>query len=212
MKVTKYTHACLILEDGNSRIVIDPGSFTELPDKLSDIVGVIVTEEHYDHFDPEKLKLILQQSPNAMIYTTQNVSDELAKSNIQATAVSGRQTLQIQNFTLTFFETDHAPVYQVSPCKSLSVKINDYLYYPSDSYQTIGEEVYILALPTSGPWYKVSESIDFANSIKSKVVIVTHDAINSEIGNGVTNKFLESHLSNDRRFIHLKPGESFSEL
>ena len=210
MKVTKYQHACLFIENGNGTVVIDPGSFTDLPTELNDIVAVIVTEEHYDHFDTENLKKILAQNPDARIYTTQNVSNALAKDAIAATAITDTQTITVDDFSITLRPVDHATVYQKSPCTSLTVTVDDYLYYPSDSYALPTKPVKILALPTSGPWFKVSESIDFTKSIDSEVVIATHNAINSDIGNNIAKTYVSGHLPDHRKYIHLEPGESYS--
>jgi L-ascorbate metabolism protein UlaG (beta-lactamase superfamily) len=209
MKITKYGHACLLLADNNHKLIIDPGSFTDLPDDLGGIETIIVTEEHYDHFKLENIQRIFTQNPSAKMYTTQSVCDQLAKERIEATVVTGKQTLPVSGFTVSFYETDHAMVYGASPCKSLSVKVNDALYYPSDSYQTIEDEVEVLALPTSGPWFKVEHGVDFMNAIKSKKIIATHNALNSEQGDNVTHHFLETHRQDPtRELIYLQPGES----
>lgn len=209
MKITKFGHACLVLEDAGHKLIIDPGSFSELPADLKSVGTVVVTEEHYDHFSVDNLKSILAQSPNAVIYSTAAVVDALAKEDIKATTISGQQTIESDGFTINFYETDHAPVYQISPCRSLSVKVNDDLYYPSDSYQTIPDHVKLLALPTSGPWFKVEECIDFLNYIKSDKIMPTHNGLNSGDGNNVTHHFLETHVADkSRKFVYLEPGDT----
>ncbi len=51
MKLTKYEHACVFLEnDDGDKVVIDPGIFTNLPGDLSRIVAIVITHEHPDHF------------------------------------------------------------------------------------------------------------------------------------------------------------------
>jgi len=209
MKITKYEHSCLILEKGPTRLIIDPGSFTELPSTIDGVAFVIVTEEHYDHFSLDNLKKIIDKNPDVQTYTTRAVRDELIELGINVYAISGNNSVKLGDFQVEFSETDHAIVYQKSPCKSLSIKIDAKLYYPSDSYRTIDGKVTVLALPTSGPWFKVSESIEFANAINSEVVLVTHNALNSPIGNKVTNNFIKSNIDEAREFVFLENGESF---
>lgn len=209
MKLTKYEHACLILDNDQSRLVIDPGCFTNLPDDLSGVGCIVVTEEHIDHFNLENIQKILTQSPEAVIISTDVVVDELAKSGIQATVIKGNQNIDQAGYHLSFFETPHAAVYRKSPCQSLSVKVDDYLFYPSDSYNTIDDTVEVLALPTSGPWHKLEEAIDLANTIESPTVLATHNWLYNEDGEKVANSFIKNNiLDKDRNYVYLKPGES----
>lgn len=209
MKLTKYEHACLMLDSDQSRLVIDPGCFTKLPDDLSGIGCIVITEEHVDHFNLENIQKILEQSPGAKIFSTDVVVGELAKSGIEATAIHGEQEVDQSGYHLSFYETPHAAVYRTSPCQSLSVKVDDYLYYPSDSYNTIDDTVEVLALPTSGPWHKLEEAIDLANTINSSTVLATHNWLYNEDGEMVANLYIKNNISDkNRNYVYLKPGES----
>lgn len=197
-----------MLEKDDSRLLIDPGSFTDLPDDLPSIDFVIVTEEHFDHLNQDNLDKVAQVNPNVRIYSTKAVAENLEDTDLNVTVVSGDQTIELGDYKVAFSENDHAVVYQKSPCKSLAITVdNDLLYYPSDTYRTIDSKVQILALPTSGPWFKVSECIEFANAIDSEIVLTTHNALNSETGNKVTHNFIVNNIDENRRFVHLNNGE-----
>jgi L-ascorbate metabolism protein UlaG (beta-lactamase superfamily) len=209
MKLTKYGHACLLLEKDGTNLLIDPGSFTELPADLPKIDFVVVTEEHYDHFNPDNLETIAHSNPDVQIYTTRVVQEKLKDTGLHIHTVTGDQTIQLGTFKVIFSETDHAVVYQKSPCKSLTITVDgDVLYYPSDSYKTIDTKVKVLALPTSGPWFKVSECIEFANAVDSDIVIPTHNGLNSDNGHKVTHNFVVNNIDSAREFVFLTDGES----
>lgn len=210
MKITKYAHACLFLEKDDQTLVIDPGCFTVLPQDLpGNITAIVITEDHADHFDRKNLKLLVEVNPTAIIFTTQAVANTLKDEGIEAQVVNGQKQITAGSFSLKFNETPHAPVHHVSPCQSLAVQIDDVVYYPSDSYKTTENEVAVLALPTSGPWYKITESIDFANAIKSQKIIPTHNALNSDSGNEVAKKYIEGHLTDKNRlWIDLENGQT----
>lgn len=209
MRITKYTHACLLLENDGTNLLIDPGSFTEIPSDLPKIDFVIVTEEHYDHLNLDNLKLVASVNPEVQIYTTEAVKESLKDTGLDAHAIIGDQNEILGSFKVTFSETDHAVVYKKSPCRSLTVLIDEnVLYYPSDSYKTIDKKVKVLALPTSGPWFKVSECIEFANAVDSEIVLTTHNALNSETGNKVTHNFIVNNIDEGRQFTHLENGEN----
>lgn len=209
MKITKYGHACLLLEKDGVNLLIDPGSFTELLADLPRIDFVIVTEEHYDHLNLDNLTQIADNNADVRIYTTAAAKDILKEANLNIHAVSGDQTVTMSPYEVAFSETDHAVVYQKSPCRSLAITLDDnVLYYPSDSYKTIDKKVRVLALPTSGPWFKVSECIQFVHAVDSEIVLPTHNALNSENGNKVTHDFIVNNIDSDRQFTYLESGES----
>lgn len=209
MKLKKYEHACLILDNDKSKLVIDPGCFTKLPEDLSGVGCLVITEEHVDHFDIDNVQKLLEQNPDLKILTTLAVNTQLSEAGIYSFVIGGEQTIEECGYALNFYETAHAPVYKTSPCRSLSVKVDDYLFYPSDSYNVIDDEVEILALPTSGPWHKVEEAIDFANSINSQKMLVTHNALYSDEGQAVANNFIKANIADkSREYIYLRPGES----
>src|SRR5882672_4639403 len=77
MKIIKYEHACLVVEEQEQRLVIDPGVDSVSYNDFANISAVILTHVHTDHFNPEKLTAIFQQNPNVKLFTVQAVADEL---------------------------------------------------------------------------------------------------------------------------------------
>lgn len=209
MNITKYGHACLFIDNGNSRLVIDPGDFTDLPQDLKNVSVIVVTEEHYDHFDPSNIKKILEQSPDAKIYSTANVAEQLNNESISAQSISSQEVVDYEGKKIKLTEGDHAVVYGQSPCKVLTVTVGDFLYYPSDSFIETKDKVKILALPTSGPWHKLSEAIDLMKSTNCEIIIATHNGLNSQDGNKVSSHFLNLHSKEPvKNFIYLEDGQS----
>jgi L-ascorbate metabolism protein UlaG (beta-lactamase superfamily) len=35
MKITKYAHACLLIEEGNCKVIVDPGRYNKTPDAMN---------------------------------------------------------------------------------------------------------------------------------------------------------------------------------
>ena len=65
MKITKYEHACFTVEKEGKLLVIDPGAFTTDLPVLENVVAVVVTHEHADHFNSASLDAIIAHSPDA---------------------------------------------------------------------------------------------------------------------------------------------------
>lgn len=207
MEITKFGHACIFISKAGKRLVIDPGSFTKLPNDLNNIPVLVISEEHYDHFSIDNVKAILAVNPELHIYTTQKVFEDLAANGITSTAIDAELSVEDANFNLRFRASDHAVVHGTSPCRVVTVEVDDLLYYAADSYTPTNKKVKVLAIPTSGPWFKTTEVIDYANAADAEFVLATHNSLNSEAGNNVTHHFLETHIK-DKQLLYLGDGES----
>ena len=186
MKITKYEHACLVLEEQGKKLVIDPGSFVQTKlNSLKDVVGIVITHVHGDHLDKDHIKEIFDNNPDIPIFATQEVADEI--KDFKVTVVTGGDTGDCGPFKLRFFGGQHAIIHSSLPTnQNVGVLVNDSFYYPGDSF-TIpdGAKVQTLAIPTSAPWLKMGEVIDFLLAIKPSKVFPTHNGLNSELAEGM---------------------------
>ena len=210
MKLTKHTHACLLLDNGQSRLLIDPGEMVELPKDLSNISAVVVSHQHFDHLDLDKLAKVVSANPKLEIITTKAVAAQLTEAGLKHQAVEGRQQLSVGGFNLQLIEVAHAPIYQDSPCQVITIGVDDFLYYPSDSFVPSQQPYQVLALPTSGPWLKLAEVIDLAKASKSQFVVPTHNYYLTEGGQeSAHGRISQLALEADnRQLIYLKDGQS----
>ena len=67
MRITHLGHACLLVEMADTRLLIDPGTFADGLADVRDLDAVIVTHQHPDHLDPERLPGIAAASPEAVV-------------------------------------------------------------------------------------------------------------------------------------------------
>jgi L-ascorbate metabolism protein UlaG (beta-lactamase superfamily) len=204
MKLTKYAHACAVLEEQGKRLVIDPGVFTELPD-LTDVVAIIITHVHPDHVSPELLQRVLAANPQAIVFSTDETAAEHGRFPI--TTVTAGQTVTIGPFKLMFTGGVHAKIHDSLPRNhNVGVIVNDgVLYFPGDSFVIPEVPVQTLLIPAAAPWMRIGEAIDFLAAVKPQRAIPTHDAILSEQGKQIH----DSHLNNKGIvYQRLAPGES----
>lgn len=178
MKLTKYEHACLTLEKNGEVLVIDPGNITDDFTVPTGVVGIVVTHEHPDHFDAEKLHAIIAKNPNAQIIAPSSVTSKL--TDIPTITASVGTEYNAGPFTLEFFGGKHQIIHKSLPIiDNLGVMVNDTVYYPGDSYTLPNRPVEVLAVPTSGPWLRIGDTADFVRAIKPKQAFSTHDAHSS---------------------------------
>jgi L-ascorbate metabolism protein UlaG (beta-lactamase superfamily) len=181
MKLTKYEHACFTVEIDDKLLVVDPGNFTNNFTVTENIVGIIITHEHADHFDPNQLAAIYNKNPESVLVSLPSIIEKMPDHSSQ-TAIIG-QTLKVGPFILEFFGGKHAIIHPDIPViDNFGVMINDTLYYPGDSFSVPTKSVKVLALPVSAPWMKISEMIDFLRTVKPALAFPTHDAILSKTG------------------------------
>lgn len=209
MKITKYEHACLMVEDGNDKLVIDPGTYSKSFNDYQNVTAVVVTHVHQDHFDPDKLNKIIASNPSVEIYTTDNVAKEF--NNPKTKAVTGGDKTNAGSMNLEFFGGQHAIIHSSYPvAQNVGVLVNDSLYYPGDSFSKPDEPVKVLAVPASAPWMKAGEAMDFVVAVKSQIVFPTHNALLSPEGQNLSNNLLGGVAKQAGvKYRYLDVGESF---
>lgn len=210
MQITKLEHACLILEEQGQRLVIDPGFYTRPLEGLTNVAAIVITHVHEDHCSEEQIARILKSNPMAKIYGTDEVCQKL--SEFETTAVHHGDYFSHTGFTLEFFGDLHAEIHRSIPLiQNCGVMVNDSLYYPGDSYTQPDRPVEILACPTSAPWLKIGDVMDFVSSVKPKQCFATHNVHLSEIGHGLNNSRVQLAVeSNGGAFEYVLPGQTIS--
>jgi L-ascorbate metabolism protein UlaG (beta-lactamase superfamily) len=190
MKLTKYEHACFTLEKDGKILVVDPGNFTTDLGAIDNVVAIVITHEHPDHFDPSALDAFIARSPDAVIYAHEGITNQLS-SDFLATPVTAGEVVEATPFTLEFLGGDHAIIHSSYPhIDNLGVMINNVIFYPGDSFTSPDKPVEVLALPVTAPWLKISEAMDFLAQIKPTLAFPTHDAIASDKGKALVDRIL----------------------
>jgi len=181
MKLVKYEHACFTVEEDGQLIVVDPGGLSSDFIAPANVTAIIITHEHFDHFDIEQVASIIDKNPDATILGHESVMAKI--ETFHTRPVVAGEILEIGPFRFAFHGGDHALIHPSTPkIANLGVMINDLLYYPGDSFSLPGTSVDTLALPVAAPWMKASEAIDFLATIRPRLAFPTHDAILSDSG------------------------------
>ena len=207
IELTKYEHACLLINKAGNKLLIDPGCYGRLPDDLDGIGAVVITHEHPDHFDLSQIRSVLESNPDLAIFSTQSVASILESSRINCQAVSS-ETIDSGRFRLHFNEVEHSIIYRTSPCRNLSVGVDDFLYYPGDSFFDDGRQYELLALPASGPWFSLSQAIDLANSCQVSQIFATHDIHISQTGYQSFQDWIGRYMATDKSLIRPEIGQA----
>jgi len=191
MKLTKFEHACFVVEQNGQSLIVDPGGYTTdlaIPDN---VVAVVITHEHADHLNKNHLQAIKDKNPDVTIVAHESITSQL--DGFKTQPVMANEGIKLGGFELEFYGGEHAvinPDWQAVP--NLGVLINGQIYYPGDSFAAPDRAVEVLALPVAAPWLKISETMAFLQQVKPKIAFPTHDAILSDVGKGLPDGMLPS--------------------
>jgi L-ascorbate metabolism protein UlaG (beta-lactamase superfamily) len=192
IRLTKHAHACVTLTRDEGRIVIDPGAFTpDAADAVAAAEVVLITHEHFDHFDEELIAKALEVRPELRVYGPQSVVGRWEARRGQVTAVVAGDRFTAAGFDVAVFGELHAPIHRDIPrVANVGYLLDERVYHPGDSYQAPAASVDTLLLPTSGPWTKVGEAADFMNEVAPRKAIQIHEVMLSEVGQQSMTRFL----------------------
>lgn len=209
MKITKHGHACLEIELNGERLLIDPGFYTDSMGYLANVVAVVMTHFHDDHCFEEQIAAIKAKNPDVKLFGPKDVSDKLSGMDVMVVMHGDHHS--VGDFQLDFCGDLHQVIHRSIPvCQNTGVMVNSKLYYPGDSYTFPESQPEILAIPTSAPWLRISDVIDFIEVIKPKKAFPTHNALLSEHGHKLQNsrvrEFVEKHGG---EFRYLEVGDSW---
>lgn len=176
MKITKFGHACLLIEEGSVRILIDPGVFSAGYEHEENLDAVLVTHQHADHSTDETLDKVRAKNPAMAVYADAGTARVREGDGIQA--VTAGEAFEVKGVEVKVFGADHAVIHPDIPgIENVGYMIAGRFFYPGDSFTKTDAPVEVLALPLGAPWLKVSEVVDYVLAVKPKVVFPVHDAV-----------------------------------
>lgn len=210
MKITKYEHACLVIEKNEGALIIDPGTYTDDFEMPKNVAAVLITHSHPDHNDPDKVSAIMEQFPDCKVYAHQEVA-KLLQGRIEVSEVALDQTVSVADFRVKFVGGTHALIHEsIGRIANLGILIDDgWLYYPGDSFFIPDVPVTVLALPVSAPWAKIAETVDFLNAVRPQYAFPTHDGILSQKGKDLVDGLCSVMYQNrDGRYERIQSGHT----
>ncbi len=163
-----------MLDDGTTKILFDPGGFSEIPELSID--AIVITHVHLDHAEPGRIKALKQQNPTLRIISNTAVQAELAPHGLEIEVVEDGQTATVNSFTLKGIGIDHALIHPDVPlAKNTGYIVNDKILHPGDALTVPAQQIEVLLLPVVAPWSKVAETLDYITAVKPKIALPIHD-------------------------------------
>ncbi|MBT0770029.1 MBL fold metallo-hydrolase [Kineosporia sp. J2-2] len=211
MKLTKYAHACVLLEDAAGSVLIDPGVFTpNAAELVRGSTAVLITHEHFDHADEAVLTAALDERDDLHVWGPASVTATWQERHPdQVHTVGHGDRFTAGGLSVSAHGPDHAVIHaDVPKIANLGYLVQDNVFHPGDSYRVPEAEVRTLLLPTSGPWTKVGEGVDFVRAVKPAALVQIHEAMLSEIGQRSMANFFSPAMLSEVPLTVLAAGES----
>jgi L-ascorbate metabolism protein UlaG (beta-lactamase superfamily) len=209
MELIKHGHACVVLRDGDRRLVVDPGAFTE-PTALDGATAVLVTHEHPDHFVPDRLRAALEADPGLEIWTNKSVAAQLEGLGTRVHVVGHGDAVTVGGFDVQVHGELHAEVHPEIPrIPNIGFLVDGLVFHPGDALTVPDEPVATLLLPAHAPWSKTAELIDYVRAVHADQAFAVHDGALNDIGLGMVAGLLgERGPGTSTPYSRLAPGES----
>jgi L-ascorbate metabolism protein UlaG (beta-lactamase superfamily) len=173
--LTHLGHACLLVDTGRARILVDPGTLSSF-EGVTDLDAVLVTHQHPDHVDPSRLEALLAANPRARLVVDPDTASVVPGLPAFAVTRPGDR-LTVGGSTVDVLGGLHAAVYgDVPGCTNCAYLVDGGAFlHPGDSFGVPEQDVDVLAVAVDGPWLKLAEAVDYVHAVRPRVALPIHE-------------------------------------
>jgi L-ascorbate metabolism protein UlaG (beta-lactamase superfamily) len=192
MRLTKYGHSCLLVEEGQARLLLDPGTLSGGFEELEGVTAVLVTHQHADHVDAGRLRGLLDRNPGVRVLCDEGSAEQLAAAGAAVEVVHDGDELDAGGVAVRVCGRDHAVIHADIPVvPNVGYLVGGRLFHPGDAFTLPGQPVEVLAVPAGAPWLKVSEAVDYLRQVRPRVAVPVHELVLSTAGKAIHYRQLE---------------------
>jgi L-ascorbate metabolism protein UlaG (beta-lactamase superfamily) len=185
MKLTKFGHSCVRLDDDGGTLVIDPGGFTEA-NAVQGADAILITHEHADHFIESRVREAAATNPGLQVWTVAAVAESLTGLGEQLHVIGHGDAFTAAGFEVEAHGTWHAEIHRDIPrIANSGFLINQRLFHPGDALTVPDKSIDTLLLPVHAPWSRISDLIDWLREVAPTRALAVHDGLLNPNGLGL---------------------------
>lgn len=182
MKLTHFGHSCLLVEIADQRILLDPGGFSSGFEKVTGLDAILVTHQHPDHWDEERLPGLVRANPNAQLLVEAETGQILRGKGLDAVDLASGTAVQLGGVSVDPVGDKHAVIHEDIPrIHNTGVVLRadgeSSVFHPGDALDAEPGDVDVLCVPINAPWCALKETIEFVRRIGSTRLVPIHDGL-----------------------------------
>jgi len=182
VRLTHVGHACVLVETGGARVLVDPGTFADGWEGLTGLDAVLITHTHPDHCDRDRLPALLAANAGALAAAEPDLAGELSAGGLDVQALPPGAVLEVGSVRVAALGGRHAVIHDDIPRVGnvglmLQAAHEPTLLHPGDSYETTPQGVDVLAVPLNAPWSAFKETVDFVRAVAPRIAFPIHDGL-----------------------------------
>lgn len=182
MRLAHFGQSCVLLEIGGVRMMFDPGTFSAGFEHEGDLDAVLITHQHPDHLDTDRLPALLEANPGARLVVDPGSAQAVADLGLSHHTARAGESVSIGAAggpVVQVVGGVHATIHPDIPViDNIGYLVGDgEFYHPGDAFALPERAVDVLGLPTAAPWLKASEAVDFLRAVAPRVAVPIHEAV-----------------------------------
>jgi len=191
VRLTRWGHACVRLDDDARHLLIDPGTPAELGPALDGAGAILVTHEHVDHVAVDEVARAVSAGtplwgPAPVVAL---LRDAGAPESLLHEVVGG------DRFTAGGYEVEalgerHAVIHPDLPTIPNVAYLVAGVLHPGDAFVVPPRTPDVLLLPVSGPWLALADAVDLAREVGARRVVPIHDGLYNDQGRAMAGRLL----------------------
>ncbi|MDG4786125.1 MBL fold metallo-hydrolase [Micromonospora sp. WMMD1102] len=181
MRIAKYLHSCLLVEQDGVRLLIDPGRFSFVegrvdPMDFAPLDAVALTHHHPDQADPEALAAIVHRT-GAQLIGNLETAGALGAEGLDVT-VPADGGYEIGPLRLEAIPADHEPILDDHTPANTAYLVGGRLLHCGDSLHPkllAHRGVAVAAVPVMAPFLTERAVAGFVAQLQPGAVLPVHD-------------------------------------
>jgi len=175
MRLQRFGYSCLLVSEGDARLLIDPGRRSDGSEQLTGLTGILITHIHDEHLDVDRIRQLLERNPAAEVVCDAASAAALAESGIAVRVVHSGDKLD-GDVPIRIYGHEHAAIHPDLPAvPNVGYLVAGRFFYAGDAFTVPDRPVEILAVPVGAPWMKLAEAVDWLRVLRPRVALPVHD-------------------------------------